>query len=312
MRSKSCSEMVKQGFKLGVLLLILAAFGSSQDLEPRAYSSSPTGLNFLVFGFGYSTGSVLFDPTLPIANVEAKFNLPSAGYGRTFGLLGRQSLVTVGLPYLWGNVSGDVFEKHRSTRRSGLADLRVKLSVNLHGNPARSPAEFSKQRKRAFIVGTSIIVSAPTGQYDSTKLINIGTNRWAFKPELGISYPLKRRLDLDLYIGSWIFTDNNEYFPRDKVRQQSPVLSLQSHVSYTFRPRLWIAGDVTWYRGGASRVDHGTAVGEQDNSRAGVTLSAPIASTQALKFAYSSGTSGRIGADFRTFSIAWQFSWFDH
>ena len=302
---------MKRSFAIGVLVLVLAVPGLAQDLEPHAYSASPVGLNFFVLSFGYSTGSVLFDPTVPISNVKANLNIPGAGYGRTFGLFGRQALVTVGLPYVWGDVSGDVAEQHHSIRRSGLADVRMKLSVNLRGNPARSRAEFAKLRKRSFIVGTSVAVSTPTGQYDPVKLINIGTNRWAFKPEIGISYPFKKRLDLDLYFGAWLFTQNADYFPGNTLRQQDPVIALQGHVSYTFRPRLWVAGDITWYRGGAATVDQGPPMGEQNNSRAGLTFSTPLGGKQSLKLAYAAGTTARIGSDFKTIIVSWQYSWFD-
>jgi Putative MetA-pathway of phenol degradation len=297
---------------IGVLLLVLVISGLAQDLEPHAYSASPVGLHFVVVGFGRSTGSVLFDPTLPVSNVKADLNISAVGYGRTFGLSGRQALLTAGLPYVWGDISGDVSEQRRSIQRSGLADVRVKFSVNLRGNPARSRAEFAKLRKRSFIVGTSVTVSAPTGQYDPAKLINIGTNRWAFKPELGISCPVKKNLDLDLYFGAWLFTHNADFFPGNSLRQQDPVLALQGHISYTFRPRLWIAVDTTWYRGGAATVDHGAPVGEQNNSRAGVTFSMPLSTKQSLKFAYSAGTTARIGSDFKTLNVTWQYSWFDH
>jgi hypothetical protein len=303
---------VKRAFVIRVWVMVLAIPGLAQDLEPHAYSASPVGLNFLVLGFGYSTGFVLFDPTLPLSNVKANLNIPTVGYGRTFGLLGRQSLLTVGLPYVWGDISGDVSEQRRSIRRSGLADIRMKFSINLRGNPARSPRKFAELRKRAFIVGTSLTVSAPTGQYDPAKLINIGTNRWAFKPELGISYPVKKRLDLDLYFGTWLFTHNMDYFPGRKLRQQDPVTTLQGHISYTFRTRLWIAADMTWYRGGAAIADHGTPTGEQNNTRAGLTFSIPLGAKQSFKLAYSAGTTARVGSDFKTLTVVWQYSWFDH
>lgn len=293
-----------------VFVPILAIPGLAQDLEPRAYSASPVGLNFAVLGFGYSTGSVLFDPTLPISDVKANLNIPTAGYGRTFGLFGRQGLLTVGLPYVWGDISGAVSQQSQSIRRSGLADTRVKFSLNLRGNPARSPAAFAQLRKRSFIVGTSVTVSAPSGQYDPSKLINIGTNRWAFKPELGVSYPVKKRLDLDLYFGAWLFTHNTDYFPGNKVRQEAAIVAVQGHTSYTFRSRLWIAADMTWYRGGAATVGHGEPTGEQNNSRAGMTFSMPLGTKQSFKLAYSAGTTARTGSNFKTLTAAWQYSWF--
>ena len=293
------------------VLLVVVASGRTQDLEPRAYSASPVGVNFVVIAYGYSSGSVLFDPTLPLSNVKASLNIPNFGYGRTFGLFGRQALVTAVLPYVWGNISGQVFEQSRSIQRSGLADIRVKLSTNLRGNPARTPAEFARLRKRPLIVGTSITVSAPSGQYAPAKLVNIGTNRWAFKPEVGVSWPVMKRLYLDLYAGISLFTHNTDFFPGNKLRQQGPVTSVQGHVSYTFRSRLWAAADMTWYRGGAVSVDHGTPTGEQNNSRAGMTLSLPLTAQQSLKLAYSTGTTARIGSNFRSVTVAWQYSWLD-
>src|SRR5262249_50059169 len=85
---------VRSGCAVGFWLLVLVIPGLAQDLEPRAYSASPIGLNFVVVGYGRSSGSVLFDPTLPITDVKATLNIPILGYGRTFGLFGRQSLVT--------------------------------------------------------------------------------------------------------------------------------------------------------------------------------------------------------------------------
>jgi hypothetical protein len=289
--------------------LVLATDALAQDLEPRAYSASPIGLNFVLVGFGRSSGSVLFDPTVEITDVEATLNSPVVGVGRTFGLFGRQGLVTAGLPYVWGDVSGNVAEQNRSITRSGLADLRAKFSINLRGNPAMSPAEFAKLKKPAFLVGSSLTVIAPTGQYDPTKLVNIGTNRWAFKPEIGISYPIKK-FYLDAYLGVWLFTHNADFFPGGKDRQQDPVTSLQGHVSYTFRPHLWLAADVTWYRGGATSVDNGPSSIPQNNSRAGVTLSLPLSKRQSVKLAFSDGTTSRVGSDFKTLSVAWQFAWF--
>jgi hypothetical protein len=292
------------------MVLVLAGQGLGQDLEPRAYSASPVGLNFVVVGFGRSSGSVLTDPNVQITDVNATLYGATVGVGRTFGLFGRQSLVTAALPYVWGEITGQVAEQRGRITRSGLADLRLKFSVNLRGNPARSPAEFAKSRKRTLIIGTSLSVAPPTGQYDPAKLINIGTNRWAFKPELGISYPIKK-LDLDFYSGVWLFTGNDNFFPGDRLRQQDPVTALQWHVSYTFRPRLWLAGDMTWYRGGSTSIENAAPTIPQNNTRAGVTFSFPLSARQSVKVAYSTGTTSRLGTDFDSVAVAWQFSWFD-
>jgi hypothetical protein len=293
------------------MLLLLLGWGSAvaQELEPRAYSASPVGVNFVVVGLTRSTGSVTFDPTIPITDVEAHLNIPTLGLGHTFGFWSRQALVTAGLPYVWGDVEGKVSEQQARITRSGLADLRLRFSVNLHGNPARTPQQFAKARRRGLIVGTSLMVQAPTGQYDPAKLINLGTNRWAFKPEIGISYPWKK-FDLDLYGGAWFFTENSSFFPGGSLRTQDPITTFQGHVSYTIRRQMWFAVDGTWYQGGAGYVNGGPPSTSQSNTRFGATLSLPLSKRQSLKVAYSAGATARTGSNFDTLGVAWQFVWF--
>jgi hypothetical protein len=283
---------------------------TAQDLEPRAYSASPTGTSFVGIGFGRSSGDISFDPSVPITNASATLYSPVLGLGQTFGVLGRQALVTAALPYAWGNASGDVGNNLQSIYRSGLGDIKAKFSINLRGNPAMSPAVFAKRSHRNFIIAASLTMNAPSGQYSSEKLINIGTNRWAFRPEIGVSYPIKK-LDLDLYANTWFFAANPAFYPGPNIKTQAPLTALQAHVSYVFRRRLWVAGDATWYGGGATTVNGGPSSDRQSNSRLGATLSLPLAKGQSLKFAYSSGVSGRIGAKFNTLSVGWQYSWFD-
>jgi hypothetical protein len=294
-----------------LLLLLTNALHSAaaQELEPRAYSASPVGLNFVVVSFGRSTGSVTFDPTVPITDVQAHLNIPALGVGHTFGIWGRQALLTAALPYVWGDVEGKVAEQQQRITRSGLADLRLKLSVNLHGNPALTPQEFAKDRRRGLLFGTSLTVQAPTGQYDAAKLINLGTNRWSFKPEVGISYPW-RKFDLDVYAGAWFFTENARFYPGNSLRTQDPITTLQGHVSYTILRQMWLAVDATWYQGGAGYVNDGPPSASQNNTRFGATLSLPLSKRQSLKVAYSAGATARTGSNFDTIGVAWQFRWF--
>ena len=294
------------------ILCAVMSFSSArclaQDLEPRAYSASPVGTSFLQFAFGRSNGDVTFDPTIPITNAQATFHTPSVGVSHTFGLFGRQNLASAAIPYAWGNASGDVGEQSGMVYRSGLADMRFRYAVNLHGSPAMSAKEFARNRHRDYIIATSVTVQAPSGQYGGTKLINIGTNRWAFKPELGFSYPVKK-LDLDLYAGAWLYGDNSNFYPGGGMRSQEPLTSLQGHVSYTVRSALWAAFDATWYSGGAVSSNGGPYTERQSNTRVGVTGSFPLPARQSIKVAWSSGVSGRIGADFSTLTISWQKVW---
>ena len=288
-----------------VCLLAVTESARAQDLEPKAYSASPAGAAFLVVVLTRSTGSVLTDPTLPLTDIKATINSVPLAAGYTFGLFGKLALVTAAVPYAWGEISGQVGEAARAVTRSGLADSRVKLSINLAGNPAMGVREYVKT-PRKIIVGTSLTVATPASQYDGAKLINLGTNRWAFKPEVGVAVP-KGRWDFDVYFGVWLFTDNRDFYPGGRTRSQERVKALQGHVSHTFRPRLWAAVDATWYQGGSASVDAGEPSGAMNNSRLGATVSFPMGRQQSLKVAYSSGVAVRTGANFRTLSVGWQF-----
>ena len=276
-------------------------------MEPRAFSASPVGLNFLVIGYGWLAGDVIFDPTLPISDVQATAQGPMVGIGRTFNLFGDLGLVTATVPYSRAHVTGKVFEQSAEANRSGLADARFRLSANLKGNRAMSPSDFAAAPPRT-IVGASITVLAPVGQYDETKLINLGTHRWAFKPEAGVSVP-RGRWHFDGYAGVWLATENRRFFPGDSTRAQDPVVTIQGHVSYEFQPRLWVAVDGTSYHGGKTRVDEDAASPALNNSRAGVVAAFPTGDCCQVKIAYSSGVTARIGGNFKTVSAAWQISW---
>ena len=289
------------------LVAIVSRVGA-QELEPRAFSPNPTGMNYVVLAYSRSTGGVLFDPSVPVTDVDARFSAAVAGYGHTFGIFGHSASATLVTPYAWGDASGEVGESRSSISRSGLADSTFQVNVNLLGGPALSPAEFS-ERVPETTVGASLLVTMPTGQYDPSALINIGTNRWAFRPQIGVSKPLGAWF-LECFGSVWLFADNNDYLGGSRL-SQAPIASLQLHASYTFKPRLWLAVDATAYRGGQTTVDGVDRANLQANSRIGMTLSLPVGRSQSVKLAYSDGATTRIGASFRTISVAWQFSWLD-
>ena len=279
----------------------------AQDMEPKAYSASPVGANFLVASFSSAAGDVLLDPTLPITNGHADVVGLALGAGHTFNMFGALGLLTVAVPVAWVDATGQVFEQNAEAKRTGLADARFKLSVNLWGNHAMTPREFAKAPRRT-VLGASLTATAPTGQYDGTKLVNLGTNRWSLKPEVGVSWPVGK-LDVDAYVGEWFFAANQDFYPGGLVRTQAPMLAIQGHASYTFRPRLWIAADGTWYRGGSTQVNAGTPSISLNNSRLGLTLSLPVGARNSFKIGYSGGVTVRTGTNFSQVAVAWQVLW---
>ena len=296
--------------RLAVVLvgILFVGHAFAQDLEPRAYSASPVGTNFLIAGYGYTWGDVALDPSLPISDVSAKIHTGVLGYSRSFGLLGRQASAAAVLPIFSGKIDGLAVGEARSVTRDGLGDPRLRFALNLLGGPALSPADFAK-REPTTTLGTSLTIVVPLGEYDSQKLINIGSNRWAFKPELGLSQPFGP-FHLDLYGGAWVFTDNDHFFNGQK-REQAPIYTTQIHGSYTILPRLWLAADGTFYEGGRTTVDGKQGDDRQENSRVGVTLAVPLGAHESVKLAWSRGVTTRNGGDFDTVAIAFQFFWFD-
>jgi hypothetical protein len=136
----------------------------AQEMEPRAYSAVPVGTNFVVASYERSSGDILFDPSLPISNVQAKINAYVLGYSHSFGVLGHTASFAMSLPYANANITGNVEGLPGHAYRSGLADSRFRIAVNLIGDPALAPEEFAR-RSPSTIIGTSISVDAPTGQY---------------------------------------------------------------------------------------------------------------------------------------------------
>ena len=298
-----------QALLLIIFLLFITVNLSAQDLDPRAYIRVPVDMTVLVAGFGYTYGGVVLDPTSPIQDLEAKVETPVLGVGRTFSLFGLTSQAFVALPYSWAQASGKVFGEDSSTTRSGFGDMRLRISTLLFGAPAATREEFAKSSPQT-VFGASLTVIAPTGQYFNNKLINLGTNRWSFKPELGLSYMISNQWFIDLYAGAWFFTTNNSFYPGASVRSQEPLFSFQTHVSYNINPLMWAAIDFTYYTGGQTSVNDFYKNDNLNNSRLGATFNFPISRSSAIKIAYSTGAIIRFGGNFSTISLAWQMVFF--
>src|SRR5688572_782889 len=213
-RDKRCSQMRRRPPCPSAVLLIgasaLASPAVAQEIEPRAFSPSPVGVTFVIAAAGRSTGGILTDPSLPVDDVEAEIDAGAIGVGHSFALLGRTASAAIVLPYISGDFSGTLNGANAQASRSGFGDTKMRFSVNLLGNPAMTAAEFAKRRPTTTL-GASLTVSAPTGEYCPARLVNVGTNRWAVKPETGLSHP-RGPWTLEATAGVWLFEDNDDFF----------------------------------------------------------------------------------------------------
>jgi Putative MetA-pathway of phenol degradation len=280
----------------------------SQDLDPRAYVWVPIRGNVLASGVALSRGGVLTDPSLPFDNLKANVQTINIGYSRSFNLLGKTATAFAAIPYSWAQASADLNGQRESITRSGLSDMRMRISVLLLGAPA-TPIEKFAQVKHKTILGTSLSLIAPTGQYFSDKLINLGAHRWSFKPELALSHPMGKFWLIDVYAGIWFFTNNKQFYTGNAIRTQDPMGSFQVHLSYNLKPKMWFALDATYYAGGQSSIDNILKDDRHDNTRIGATFVFPLLKHSTIKLAASTGAVVRVGEDFNTFSIGWQTLW---
>jgi len=296
-------------YKFAILIMISlfsrAEKSQAQDLDPRAYARIPVNVTVAVAGFGYLHGGIVTDATLPLEDLQAKIGSPSVAVVHSFSMFGKTAQVSAALPFAWGDASAIISGVRQSTSRSGFSDMRFRFSWLLLGAPAASMGEIAKAPRKT-ILGTSLNIVTPTGQYFPEKLINLGTSRWAFKPELAISQPLGKRWLIDFYSGIWLFTKNDSFYPGSSVRTQKPLGSFQGHISYNIKPLMWVAFDCTFYTGGNSSVDGVKMDDRQSNSRIGATMVLPVGKRHSVKFAYSTGAIIRSGADFTSISAGWQ------
>lgn len=299
---------------IGMVALSLCRMAAAQDLAPRAYIISPIHSNAVVTSYSFFTGNLDFAGGLPITDATATANVGNFSYTHLFNGFGRTANLTLALPYGQANFNGKLLGNQTNVYRSGLLDSVIRFSVNLVGGPAMDPRQFSKWRQRT-LVGASIRVVAPTGQYDSTKLINLGANRWGFKPEVGLSRRWGHWV-LDAYGGVWFYTTDpkffsqNQYNPGITARTQEPIGSFEGHLSYDIKPRLWVSFDGNfWFGGKTSLNGKQNPATEQNNSRLGGTVSVPLTKHQALKFSYNNGAYIKYGGNFQNISAGWQYSW---
>ena len=289
-------------------------FSRAQSLSPRAYVVAPIHTNAVTLTYSFQDGNVVFDPTFPISNTSGRISSPIASYVHTMSFFKRSANINVTQPYSIGHFKAQVNGQDLKVYRSGLGATAARVSVNLFGAPAMDPQKFSKWRQRT-LIGVSLLVQTQTGQYDPARLINIGNNRWAFKPEIGVSQRWRHWV-LDAYGAVWFFTANNNYFNNSSNSQgpnrqtENPMGATELHLSYDVKPRLWLSIDGNYWYGGETSVNGvPTPTTLQASSRLGATASVPVSKHQSLKFSYSDGYYVRFGGAFQNISAAWQYSW---
>ncbi|HYX54502.1 MAG TPA: transporter [Candidatus Limnocylindrales bacterium] len=296
------------------VILFFSPLVSAQTLAPRAYVVTPVDTNAFTVTTNLYRGDILFDNSVPIEDASGTISLSVPTFYHSLTFFRRSASVTVGLPYALASLRARVVDQQVDTYRSGLGDGAVRFSVNLMGGPAMKLPEFMKWKQKR-LLGVSIVVQAPTGQYDPRLLINVGNSRWVIHPELGYSERHGNWL-VDIYSGVIFFTKTPEFFshnnfvPGKQERTQEPVEVVEGHLSYDFKPRLWVSLDGNFWYGGRTTLNGvENRASLQKNSRVGATAAIPITLHQSIKFSYDRGAVIRFGGKYQAVAVAWQYGW---
>jgi hypothetical protein len=290
------------------IFLISTQILFAQTLEPKLYANTPVDANVLFIAYDHTQGAVPQFQNLGFEDPQLKINSIALIYARAFDLMGHNTKFDIILPY--SSLSGTANYNNEDVSRNveGLGDTKARLTFNLLGAPALSLQEFSSYQQDT-IIGLSIQATMPTGQYDKTKLVNIGTNRWAIKTGIGISKQIDQ-FTFEVDAEAEFYSTNDEFYNGGK-KAQDPIYSTQAHIVYTFKEKVWLALGATYYKGG-EYINDGIGAGEKlNNSRLGVTLAIPVDKQNTIKINGSTGINVTYGSDFDGITFAWQYVWAD-
>ena len=286
--------------------VMLMQIGFTQELEPRNLTNVPVGSNFVLIGYGHSRGNILLDPSIPIEDLDAKLNLLVGGYVRAINFFGLSGKVDVLVPYGVGDWTGNYEGVDTATSRTGFGDPSVRLSVNFIGAPALSPAEYSNYKQKT-IAGVAIRIKAPFGQYNSSKLVNLGSNRWAFIIKAGVSQYINKWI-LEAYIGAWFFTKNDNFYGGNELTQ-NPFFTGTLHVVRVLPHNMWIAADGGYGVGARTRINNELRDTRLSTFRFGLTYAISIMKQHTFKLTVFSGRRLEKGPDFDSVVLVYNFRW---
>ncbi len=290
-----------------ILFFFFCSKAVSQDIEPRRWTALPLKTNFIGVGYSYTNGKIFFDPVLDVENASVDVNNIVIEYIRPFRIGKKQGRMDVRVPYSIARWEGDLSGNPTSVKRNGFSDPRIRLSVNLLGPSAMEPKEmrdYLMTHPVYTIVGVSLSVTMPFGQYYNDKLLNLGQNRFVFRPQAGFVHSW-RNWSYELTASLYLFTDNNDFF-NGGTREQNPVFAMQTHLIRRFDHGLWASLSLGTGMLGESLVNNQPNRDDREDLLLALSSGLSITAKQALKVVYMrTQTLNDIGGDTDTFAIIW-------
>lgn len=311
---KDCRGIASTGqsvTRLGMLIALLlaslyASTTSAQELEPRALTNVPIGLNFAGVGYAYTVGNMLLDPAVPVEDLNAKLHILAGVYVRAIDFFGMSGKIDAIVPFANGDWTGILAGRDTMRTASGMGDPRFRLSVNLIGAPALRLSEFRTYKQRV-IVGTSLQVIVPVGQYDATKLLNLGSNRWTFRWQFGAGFAAGK-WTIETMGGLWVFLKNTDFWGGRELEQR-PLATAKVHLIRSFRRGFWLAANLGYGYGGRGIVNGVESDARISTFRLGLTLAVPISNAHTIRLVATSGARIEEGPDFDAIALFYMYRW---
>jgi hypothetical protein len=300
---------------LAIALLLIFGFlqppAQSQEIEPRRWSHLPIGSHFLGGAYAYTTGEILLDPVMRIEDAEFELHTTALKYIQSFEVFGKSARIDIWQSYQTGEWSGLLNGAPAGISRDGWNDTNLRFAVNLFGAPPLKGREFQEyhaKNKNDTIVGAGLGIQLPTGEYLEEKLINLGNNRFNFRPQLGVAHS-RGHWSAELTTAVYLFTDNNEFF-NGNLLEQDPVYAADGSLIYTFRPGLWVSASVGYGYGGESDINGVPSGNVLSNLGYGLAVGIPINRALGIKINYiGTHTYANNGLNSDTLSLGLSVMW---
>lgn len=288
-------------------LALLSTQAGAHFTDPRTYNNSPVGINQLELGYAHVHANTSIDTSLIIAGARVDLSQGIIDYTRYFGLLHRLMWVEAGVPV--AGLGGSVVGTSIKGSIVGAGDSSYAVGILLKGVPALSLAQFEKFEPTTTL-GASFTITAPTGSYNANRILNLGSERWSFKPEVALSYPFgsEQKWEVEAYGNIYFYTDNTSYHGREVLRQQA-LPGVEGHVSYSFTDRLWTSLDTRYSFRGSTGVNEVDQNNPQRNFVLGSEMNITLNARNSLVLEFGKALAHRNGPSVCGFSLKYDHTW---
>lgn len=308
-QARSGNIIIERLFSASLFLAVLSCpkEACAQFTDAHNYDNTPVGINQIELSYTQVHANASIDTSLIIAGAKLNLYQGTISYTRYFGVANRMMWVTAGVPV--AGLDGEVTGTNIRGSISGAGDSSYQVGALLRGGPALSISQFENY-KPTTILGVSLTMTAPTGLYHATKILNLGADRWSFKPEIALSHPFgpEHKWQLDAYANSYFYSSNTSYHGREILRQE-PLPGFEGHMSYAPNDKLWISVDTRYSFRGNTLIDGADQSNSQRNFILGSEMNVNINARNSLLFEFAKVLVHQNGAALVGFSVKYDYTW---